>query len=282
MPRARTIWRAVARVSRRSSMACALQSQTPLTSSTVLRSNSLCTRGFSPISAMTAVASLVRSRVCASTSANSHSTPTVGRGEPAKSIWARALFTDELAGTNDTTRHSLAGVTSGNRGLVGPGCPVALGVAVRRDIGEIVRTSVNEDRRPLPTEQVVLGERVGGGHQQRRTVLTDLQRGQVTALLAAGIPGRPIMPTGGQEIARCAAARGNRVGLALAHRVDVHAVKSRGELAQPGRLHSDGHKTVVELELGRRHAGAVRRLQMRGQALRRARPALRLRVRWPR
>src|SRR5699024_6648474 len=122
----------------RSSIACAVQSQTPLTISTVFRSNSLCTRGFSPTSAMTSAASLLRSRVCASTSANSHSTPTVGRGEPTKSILAADLPGGLLAGTDHTARNPLAGVSGGHRGLIGAGCAVDLRVALRRDIGEVV------------------------------------------------------------------------------------------------------------------------------------------------
>src|SRR5947209_13360847 len=114
----------------------------PLTNSTVLRSNSLWTRGFSPSSAITAVASLLRSRVCASTSANSHSTPTVGRGDAAKSI--RRVASGLLAG-NDTASHPLAGVASGRRLRVRAGCAVALRVA-RRDVGEVVGLLVNDDR----------------------------------------------------------------------------------------------------------------------------------------
>src|SRR5580704_8037374 len=99
----------------------------PVTISTVLRSNSLCTRGFSPISANTAVASLLRSRVWASTRANSHSTPSVGRGEDAKfTLIAVPLSGDELTRTDHTARHPLAGVTGHHRRLVRPGCPVDL------------------------------------------------------------------------------------------------------------------------------------------------------------
>src|SRR5271166_7108699 len=231
MPRSRTIWHAGVRVSRRSSMACAVHSQTPLTTSTVLRSNSLCTRGFSPISAITAVASLLRSRVCASTSANSHSTPTVGPGEPAKSIWALALLVGPLAGTNDTARHPLAGVTGGHRGLVGARCPIDLGVAIRRDISEVVGSGVNHDRGPLAGQQVLLGERVRRRHQQGAAVLTDLQRGQVTAHGLAGVPRSLVMPTGRQEVARRTTVRRNRVGFTFAHRVDVHAMESGGQRA---------------------------------------------------
>src|ERR1700749_3680267 len=141
------MWRAVPTVSRRSSIACAVQSHTPLTTSTVLRSNSLCTRGFSPISANTAVASLFRSRVCESTSANSHSTPSVGRGEDAKfTLIAVPLSDEELTGTDHAARHPLAGVASRHRRLVRSGCAVDLVVAVCRDVAEVVGAGVDDDR----------------------------------------------------------------------------------------------------------------------------------------
>src|ERR1700757_5544220 len=181
MPWPRTICRAFSRVARRSSIACGVVSQIPVTISTVLRSNSLCTRGFSPISAMTVAASLLKSRVCASTSANSHSTPIVGRGEPSKPIWALALPVGPLAGTNDTARHPLTSVTGGHRRLVGAWCSVGLGVAIPRDVAEIVGSRVNHDRGPLAGQQLILGERVGRRHQQRCAVLADFQRGQVAA-----------------------------------------------------------------------------------------------------
>src|SRR6201987_3279181 len=143
----------------------------PRTPSTVLRSNSLFTRGFSPISAMTAGASLLRSRVCASTSANSHSTPMVGRGEGPKSIRVLAL----LAGTDDTARLPLAGVTGAYRHRVGARCSVGLGVAIPRDVLEVVGAGVNDDGGLLAGQQVVHGEGVGGGDQHPDTVLADFQ-----------------------------------------------------------------------------------------------------------
>src|SRR6478735_5926978 len=104
--------RAVASVDRRSSIACGTESQMPVTISTVLRNSSLCTCGlFSPSSSITSAASLLTSRVSASTSANSHSTPRVGRGEPAKSMWL-------LAGADNTARHALSGVAGGQGGFV--------------------------------------------------------------------------------------------------------------------------------------------------------------------
>src|ERR1700712_4322103 len=110
----------------------------PVTTSTVLRSNSLCTRGLSPISAITAAASLLSSRVTGSTRANSHSTPIVGSAEPLKSIrWGRAPTVSSL-GRDDTARHPLAGVTGGHRHFVGSRGAVHLLIALRRDVGEVV------------------------------------------------------------------------------------------------------------------------------------------------
>src|SRR5947199_1148485 len=211
MPRSRTIRRAGRSVWRRSSIACAVQSQMPLTTSTVLRSNSLCTRGFSPISAMTAVASWLRSRVCASTSANYHSTPMVGRGDGAKSIRALA----RSAGTDDTARHPLTGVTGGHRHLVGARRSVGLVVAIRRDVGEVVGTRVDHDRGLLAGRQVFLGEGVRGGHQHPDAVLADLKRRQVAAGGLARVPGRLEMRAGGQEVAGRATGGSRRIRLAL-------------------------------------------------------------------
>src|ERR1700730_8473123 len=235
MPRSRTIRRAGRKVSRRSSIACAVQSQMPLTTSTVLRSNSLYTRGFSPISAMTAVASLLKSRVSASTSANSHSTPIVGRGERAKSMWALALLTGQLATTDDTARHSLAGVTGAHRHLVRTRRSVGLVVALRRDVGEVVGTGVVDDRGLLAGQQVVRGEGVGGGHQRSDAVFADLQRGQVTACRMGSVSGHLKVIAGGQKVAGGTAGRADRVGLTLAHLVDVYSVEAGREQANAGR-----------------------------------------------
>src|SRR3954453_19017248 len=227
MPRLRTTWRAGRRVDRRSSIAWPALSQIPVTTSTVLRSSSLCTRGFSPISAMTAVASLLRSRLSASTRANSHSTPTVGRGERAKSIRFAALRTGRLAGplsgSNDTARHPLAGVTGGHRRLVGGPGPVDL-VAVR-NVHEIVRSGVDHDRGLAARQQLVHGEAVRGGNQHPRTVLTHLQRRQVSAGVSGG-PRRREVSAGGEEVAGRPSGRGDRIGFALAHLVDMHAVEA--------------------------------------------------------
>src|SRR5690349_630616 len=112
----------------------------PVTISTVLRNSSLCTRGlFSPSSSMTSVATLLTSRVTASTSANSHSTPRVGRGEPAKSMWL-------LAGADNTAGHALSSVPGGQSGLIWRRVAVDLLVALRRDVGEVVRLLVDDDR----------------------------------------------------------------------------------------------------------------------------------------
>src|SRR4051794_2605759 len=164
MPRSRTILRAGASVARRSSIASAELSQIPVTISTVLRSNSLWTCGLSPISAITAAASLLSSRVSGSTSANSHSTPMVGRADPLKSIrWGRGPTVDSLGG-NDTARHPLTGVAGGHRRLVGAGGAVDLLVALRRDVGEVVGLLVDDDGRLGAGLQIGCGEGVGGGH----------------------------------------------------------------------------------------------------------------------
>src|SRR5690349_23932460 len=131
MPRSRAIRRTGTRVSCRSVIASGTVSQMPVTTSTVLRSNSLCTCSVSPISAITAAASLLRSRVTGSTSANSHSTPTVGRGDPAKSM--RLLFRGE-----DTAGYPAAGITGGQRLLVGAGGSIDLLVLLWRDVAEVV------------------------------------------------------------------------------------------------------------------------------------------------
>src|ERR1700743_3115045 len=271
MPRSRTIRRAGPRVSRRSSIACPVDSQMPLTTSTVLRSNSLCTRGFSPISAMTAVASWLRSRVRASTSANSHSTPMVGRGERAKSMRAFALLTGELAGTNDTARHPLTGVAGAHRHAVGARRPVGLVVALRRNVGEVVGTGMDDDRGLLAAEQVLHGEGVGGGHQRAAAVSADLQRGQVTAGRLRRVPGDLEVIAGGQEVAGCAAVGPDRIGLTLADLVDVDAVEPGRELAGAGGGDGDGGIAVAELARRGRDLGAVRRLDVSGDLLRRGR-----------
>src|SRR6185437_9576989 len=124
----------------------------------------------SPISAITAAASLLSSRVTGSTSANSHSTPMVGRGDPAKSILAGLVTAVALLSGYDTARHPLAGVTGGHRRLVGAGRAVDLLVALRRDVAEVVGLLVDDDGRLLACEQVRRGERIGGGDQHRRPV----------------------------------------------------------------------------------------------------------------
>src|SRR3954469_2272312 len=223
MPRLRTTRRAGRRVDRRSSIAWPAFSQIPVTTSTVLRSNSLWTRGFSPSSAITAAASLPRSRGSGSTRANSHSTPTVGRGEPAKSIRL-------LSGTDNTARDPLPGVASSQGCLVRRRRAVGLLVALRRDVGEVVGLLVDDDRRLGPRLQVLCGEGVGGGHQLCGAVLTHLQRREIAAGGMPTVAGRLEMPAGGIEVARLATGRGHRTGLALADRMDVHPMETRCEL----------------------------------------------------
>src|ERR1700686_3073697 len=245
----RTISQALTSVERRSSIASGVVSQTPVTNSTVLRSNSLCTRGFSPISAMTVAASLLRSRVSESTSANSHSTPTVGRGDVAKSI--RRLASGLLAG-NDTARHPLAGIAGGHRLRVRTLGTVALGVAVR-DVGEIVRIGVDHDRGARPCEELRGGERVGGGDQLRRPVGPDLERAEVAARRMGGVTGPLEVSPGGQEVAGRTARRGHRVRLALADRMDVHPVETGSQDAVTDRLDGESRKATGEVEGRRRH-----------------------------
>src|SRR5690349_20375406 len=233
MPRPRTMGRAVFSVARRSSIASGTDSQTPVTISTVLRSNSLCTRGLlSPSSSMTSEATLLTSRVSWSTSANSHSTPRVGLGEPTKSMWP-----GWLAGADDTARHALSGIAGGHGLGVRRRRAVHQLIALRRNVGEVVRLLVDEDRGLAAREQIIGGERVGRRHQLRGAVLADLQRGQV----ATGGVGRVArlleMRAGREEVTGCAAGRADRVGFALSDGVDVQTVEARRQLTRRGRLH---------------------------------------------
>src|SRR6188472_349891 len=249
MPRSRTTRRAGSRVDRRSAIASPALSQIPVTTSTVLRSNSLCTRGFSPISAITAAASLLRSRVSASTSANSHSTPTVGRAEPAKSIRL-------LSGADNTARDPLPGVASSQGGLVRRRGAVGLLVALRWDVGEVVGLLVDDDRRLGPCLQVLRGEGVGGGHQLGGAVLAHLQRREVAAGGMLAVARRLEMPARGVEVARFATGRGHRARLTLADRMDVQPMKTRCELSGSGGLHRHGHVAAGECEVGGGHRGS--------------------------
>src|SRR6476661_7314264 len=182
-------------VPRRSSIAAPALSQMPVTTSTVLRSNSLCTCGVSPISAITPAASLARSRVSGSTSANSHSTPTVGRCDRLKAMWSGRSPAGALRAGYDTAGDPLAGVAGVHGGFVRTRGAVDLLVALGRDVGEVVGLLVDDERRLRAPEQVFRGERVGGGDQHRRAVLTHLQGGQVTAGGMAAVAGHLEMPT---------------------------------------------------------------------------------------
>src|SRR5690349_13662111 len=173
MPRSRAIRRTGTRVSCRSVIASGTVSQIPVTTSTVLRSNSLCTCGVSPISAITAAASLLRSRVSGSTRANSHSTPTVGRGDPAKSIRARLLRGEDTAG------HPAAGITGGQRLLIRTGGAVDLLVLLGWNVAEVVGLLVDHDGGLGAREQILGRERVRRGDQLGRAVAANLQRAQV-------------------------------------------------------------------------------------------------------
>ena len=87
-----------------------------------------------------------------------------------------------------------------------------------------------------PAEQILRGERVGGRHQLRGAVLAHLQRRQVAAGGMAAVAGHLEMRAGGVEVAGRAAGRGDRVGFALADRVDVQAVEARRQLTRCGGL----------------------------------------------
>src|SRR6478735_2542245 len=258
MPRSRTTRRAGSRVDRRSAIASPALSQIPVTTSTVLRSNSLCTRGFSPISAITAAASLLRSRVSASTSANSHSTPTVGRAEPAKSIRL-------LSGTDNTARDPLPGVASSQCGLVRGRGAVGLLVALRRDVGEVVGLLVDDDRRLGPCQEVLRGECVGGGHQLGGAVLAHLQRREVAAGGMLTVAGHLEMRPCGVEVARLATGRGNRARFALADRMDVQPMETRCQLTGTTGLHGQRHVAAGECEVGGGHRGSCGVLELGGQ-----------------
>ena len=84
-----------------------------------------------------------------------------------------------------------------------------------------------------PAEQFLGGERVGGRHQLGGAVLAHLQRREVTAGGMPGVAGHLEMRSGGVEVTGRAAGRGDRVGFALAHRVDVQAVEA-GRQLDPG------------------------------------------------
>ena len=129
-------------------------------------------------------------------------------------MWWRAC-------ADDTARHALSGIAGCQGGLVWRWVAVDLLVALRRDVGEVVRLLVNDDGGLGLARQVLLGKRVSRRHQQSRAVLANLQRRQVTAGGVAAVSGHLQMSTGRIEVAGRAASRRNRVGLALADRVDV-------------------------------------------------------------
>ena len=81
----------------------------------------------------------------ASTSANSHSTPTVGLGDPAKSIRAGVE-----PPSDDTAGHPRSGVAGRQGGLIRWRVTVDLLVTLRRDVGEVVGLFVDDDRGPAP------------------------------------------------------------------------------------------------------------------------------------
>ena len=118
-----------------------------------------------------------------------------------------------------------------------------------------------------PAEQVLCGERVGGRHQLGGAVLPHLQRREVTAGGMAAVAGHLEMRSGGVEVPGRAAGRGDRVGFALAHRVDVQAVEAGSQLTGGGGLHGDGRIAAGEIEVGGGDRGAVGEFELRGQLL---------------
>src|SRR5258708_7724963 len=233
----------------------------PVTISTVLRNSSLCTRGlFSPSSSITSVATLLTSRVSESTSATSHSPPRVGRGEPAKSMWL-------LAGADNTARHALSGISGGHGGFVRRRVAVDLLVALRRDVGEVVRLLVNDDRSLRTPEQILGGERVGRRHQLRGAVRANLQRRQVAACGMCRMACLLEMRTRGIEVTGRTTGRGDGAGLALANGVDVQSVEARRELTRCGRRNRDGGEAARELDVGGGHRGAIGQFQLGGELL---------------
>ena len=116
-------------------------------------------------------------------------------------------------------------------------------------------------------EQFLGGEGVGRRHQLRRAVLAHLQRRQVAAGGMAAVARHLEVAARGVEVAGRAAGRGDRVGLALAHRVDVQAVEAGRQLARRGGLHRDGGEAARELDVGGGHRGAVGELQLGGELL---------------
>src|SRR5581483_4334140 len=126
---------------------------------------------------------------------------------------------------------------------------------------------VNDDRRAWGGKQLVGGDGIGGRRQLRRTVTTHVQGGEVTAGWMRGVPGSLVVPSGRKEVAGLTAGGRHRVGLALADRVDVHAVKARRQDAARCRLDRDRREAAGEIELRSRDRLAVGRRQVCGQLL---------------
>ena len=123
---------------------------------------------------------------------------------------------------------------------------------------------MDDDRGARTAKQVRFGEPVGGGFQERSTVLADLQRGQVaTSVLTLGHE----VPARGQEVTGRTTGRSGGVGFTLAHRVDVHTMEAGAQLTGPGGLNGDRHVALVELELRGGDLGAGRSVQLRGEAI---------------
>ena len=158
-------------------------------------------------------------------------------------------------------------LSGGHGGFVRRWVAVDLLVALRRDVGEVVRLLVNDDRGLRTAEQILGGERVGRRHQLRGAVRANLQRRQVAACGMSRMAGLLEMRTRGIEVTGRAAGRGDGVGVALADGVDVQTVEAWRQRTRCGRLDRDGGEAASELDVGRGHRGAVGQFQLGGELL---------------
>src|SRR5262249_8404885 len=115
-------------------------------------------------------------------------------------------------GLDHSASHPLTRVSRRKGFFIRPGRAVLLLVAGRGDVGEVVGPLVNDQRGLLATQQILRGERVGGGGQQRRSIRAHLQRSQVAAGRLAGMASRLEVSARGIEITRSATGGWSRVG----------------------------------------------------------------------
>ena len=102
----------------------------------------------------------------------------------------------------------------------------------------------------LGTRQILLLERVGGRDDLAGAVRADIQWCEVTARRVLGATTDLQMTACGVEVAGRTAGRGDGVGLALSHRVNVHSMAARGQ--DPGRDGLHRHRRVSVREVDRR------------------------------